>query len=121
LPRVAVGDFIEQAFGGAFLGPSFFITAIVLLVNLFFGPDHGFSRRSGGWTHWSGIAQAVAILRVFSRSGAPSPRLFPRGIEREAAIRFSFLLSIPRSWAVLTRSVTKLFRDGSGLGVIHGG
>lgn len=42
-----------------------------------------------------GIAQAASILPAISRSGATVVAGLARGISRETAVRFSFLLSIP--------------------------
>ncbi|MDI6870062.1 MAG: undecaprenyl-diphosphate phosphatase [Bacillota bacterium] len=44
---------------------------------------------------WVGVAQAVAIIPGISRSGATIATGLARGLERETAARFSFLLSIP--------------------------
>lgn len=109
------GDFIEEAFGGAFLGPSFFITAVVLLVNLFFRAGNRLFPQIG-WLDAlvTGIAQAVAILPGVSRSGSTITAALSRGIEREAAIRFSFLLSIPAILGGFALDMASLFRDGGG-------
>lgn len=42
-----------------------------------------------------GIAQAIAITPGISRSGSCMVTLMGRGIKREDAIRFAFLMSIP--------------------------
>ena len=44
---------------------------------------------------WVGLAQLVAIMPGMSRSGATIAAGIWRGLEREEAARFSFLLSIP--------------------------
>ena len=121
IPAVAAallfGDFIEEAFGGAFLGPSFFITAAVLLVNLFFRAGSRLFPQIG-WLDAlvTGIAQAIAILPGVSRSGSTITAALSRGIEREAAIRFSFLLSIPAILGGFALDLYTLLRDGGGLG-----
>lgn len=56
-----------------------------------------------------GIAQGVAIIPGVSRSGATISTGLLRGLDREAAFRFSFLLSIP---AVLGATLAK-FGDWS--------
>ncbi len=44
---------------------------------------------------WVGIGQAVAIIPGISRSGATIAAGLALGLEREAAARFSFILSVP--------------------------
>ena len=121
IPAIAAallfGDFIEAAFGGSFLGPSFFITAAVLLANLLFRPGS----RPLSSIRWldalvTGVAQAVAILPGVSRSGSTITALLARGIEREAAIKFSFLLSIPAILGGFSMDMYSLVKSGEGLG-----
>ncbi len=120
LPAVAaallLGDWIDEAFGGAFLGPSFFITAAVLLINLFFrAGSRAFDRIGWADALLVGLAQAVAILPGVSRSGSTITASLSRGIEREAAIRFSFLLSIPAILGGFALDLAKMLRGGAGL------
>src|SRR5690606_23631675 len=69
--------------------------------------DHG--RDEGTTTFMDaaviGIAQAAAILPGISRSGATIAAGMVRGLSREGAARFSFLLSIP---VILGATVFKL-------------
>ncbi len=124
LPAVAaallLGDFIDAAFGGAFLGPSFFITAAVLLINLFFrAGTRPFSRI--GWLDALivGLAQAVAIIPGVSRSGSTITASLSRGVEREAAIRFSFLLSIPAILGGFVLDLASILRSPGGVAVVN--
>ncbi len=121
LPAVAAallfGDLIDKAFGGAFLGPSFFVTAAVLSVNLLFRPG----KRALGDVRWpdalaAGAAQAVAVLPGVSRSGSTITALLGTGVEREAAIRFSFLLSIPAILGGFVLDMSSMIRAGDILG-----
>lgn len=59
-----------------------------------------------------GIAQAAAILPGISRSGSTISTGILTGVEKEAACRFSFLLSIP---AIAGASLVKMREIGSGL------
>ncbi|MHB0939872.1 MAG: undecaprenyl-diphosphate phosphatase [Armatimonadota bacterium] len=90
-------DFFEQAFGSV---PG---TATLLLVTA--GMLFWISRRKPGERQlnslgakdalWIGVLQAAAILPGISRSGATITAGLVRGLDREAAPRFSFLLSAP--------------------------
>jgi undecaprenyl-diphosphatase len=111
------GDFIEAAFGGGYLGPSFLLTAAILLVNLFVKPG---TRPMSGIRALdaliTGGAQAVAILPGVSRSGSTMTALLARGVDREAASRFSFLLSIPAILGGFALDVLSMVKSGAGLG-----
>lgn len=58
-----------------------------------------------------GCAQAVALLPGVSRSGITLTAGLFRGLEREAAARFSFLLSAPITIAAATFKLRVLFRE----------
>ena len=58
---------------------------------------------------WIGIAQAFAIFPGISRSGATIAGGMTRNLNREAAARFSFLLSIPIMFAAGFLSGASLF------------
>ncbi|MSO44244.1 MAG: undecaprenyl-diphosphate phosphatase [Thermoleophilia bacterium] len=55
---------------------------------------------------WVGLAQALALIPGVSRSGATITMGLIRGLDREAAARFSFLLSIP---AIVLSGVYELY------------
>ena len=123
LPAIAAallfGDFIEAAFGGSYLAPSFLLTAVILMVNLFIKPG---TRPMSG-IRWldaliTGGAQAVAVLPGVSRSGSTMTALLARGVEREAAIRFSFLLSIPAILGGFALDMLSLAKSGTGFGTL---
>ncbi len=59
-----------------------------------------------------GCAQALAIFPGVSRSGATITAGLALGLEREAAARFSFLLSAPIIAGAGAKSVFNLVRDG---------
>jgi undecaprenyl-diphosphatase len=58
-----------------------------------------------------GLAQAVALIPGTSRSGITITAALFLGLERQAAARFSFLLSIPIIIAALSYELLKLLRD----------
>ncbi len=96
LAALLLGDFLDTLFGGAYLGVSFLLTGLILLLSLLAGktetPRESLSMKDA---LSAGIGQAVAILPGVSRSGTTLTTLLLRGIERKTAIRFSFLMSIP--------------------------
>ncbi len=58
-----------------------------------------------------GLAQALALIPGTSRSGITITAALLLGLERQAAARFSFLLSIPVIIAAIAYELTKLLRD----------
>ncbi len=119
LAALLLGDVIDTAFGGAFLGPSFFVTAVILIIPMLFRPGS----RPLSSIRWldalvTGLAQAVAILPGVSRSGSTITALLGRGVEREAAIRFSFLLSIPAILGGFALDMVSVAKSADGLGSI---
>jgi undecaprenyl-diphosphatase len=125
LPTVIIAlvfkDAIEQAFAsGSFLGFAFFITAALLTASELLSrrgaaiagtADRGAGSPGGGnrdaarekgkkAMSWPdaliiGLLQAVAIIPGVSRSGSTLSGALSRGLNRDFAARFSFLLSIP--------------------------
>ena len=69
-------------------------------------------RVSWGDALWVGSAQAVALVPGVSRSGATITGGLFRGLSREAAARFSFLLSLP---AILAAGVYELYKERAAL------
>jgi undecaprenyl-diphosphatase len=101
IPAVVFGvlfeDALEAMFGTARdLWWQYLITGALLLGTLWF--QHG-ARTMDRMTVLDslaiGAAQAVSIIPAISRSGATIATALFMGVEREAAGRFSFLLSIP--------------------------
>jgi len=58
-----------------------------------------------------GLAQAVALIPGTSRSGITITAALFLGLQRQAAARFSFLLSIPIIIAAISYELLKLLRD----------
>ena len=93
---VLLGHFIKSAFSGAWLGISFMVTSLILLLSLTVSWRQ--QRRNNITLRDSltaGIGQAIAILPGVSRSGTTITALLLSGVSRETAIRFAFLMSIP--------------------------
>jgi undecaprenyl-diphosphatase len=110
-------DTIEAAFAsGAFLGFAFLLTGALLLA----AEAHS-RRRSARGTAMNGIdalviglLQAIAIIPGVSRSGATLSGALSRGLDRDFAARFSFLLSIPAILGALVLQMKDLAGGGSG-------
>jgi undecaprenyl-diphosphatase len=99
LPVVALallfGDFFEKAFGGGFLGVSFLVTGLLLVLAERLGnPSRKFSSARYTDALVMGVAQGVALLPGVSRSGATMSGGLLTGLDREVVARFSFLMSI---------------------------
>jgi len=101
LPGVLIGFFCEDFFEGLFSSPGW--VAVLLLVTgaiLALSERLGKRRRSLGDLGWLdsvliGLAQGLAIAPGISRSGATIATGLLRGVQREAAARYSFLLTTP--------------------------
>ncbi|MCL2350363.1 MAG: undecaprenyl-diphosphate phosphatase [Defluviitaleaceae bacterium] len=101
LPAAVVGflfeDMVEAAFASlTFIAFGFVITGLVLL----FSDRKQKNEKTAEKITWLdaaliGIAQAVAILPGVSRSGSTIGMALARGIKREDAAKFAFLMSIP--------------------------
>lgn len=100
IPAVIAGvflnDIIDKIFQGGFLGIAFIITAILL----WFADSRKNTKRSLEWINAKdagaiGLTQAIAIIPGLSRSGSTIAAGLFMGLKREAAMKFSFLMSIP--------------------------
>ncbi len=106
---VFANDFIESTFGGSTLGFEFLLTGGLLLA------ADAVSKRAIrpydkiGWLDATvmGVMQAAAILPGISRSGASIAGGIWRRIDKAAAARFVFLMSIP---AILGAVVVNLWK-----------
>ncbi len=104
IPVVLVGFYLQDFFEGLFASPraaafGFFVTAAILAGSEYLvrhrPPTRGISRL--GW--WDslliGAAQTIALAPGISRSGSTISTALLRGVRREDAARFSFLLGTP--------------------------
>lgn len=93
IATLLLGDFFEVAFTGRFLGLGFLTTSIILFIS---GKRQGAKREMNYIDALvMGCFQAFAILPGVSRSGSTISGGLFRGVNREQAARFSFLMSIP--------------------------
>jgi undecaprenyl-diphosphatase len=111
IPTVVVGGLFEEAFENLFqsaitVGFEFVITGAVLW---WMDGVTGMRKKEEDVTPldalWIGALQGAAILPALSRSGLTIAAGLWRGLDRETATRFSFLLSIP---AILGATVVEL-------------
>lgn len=101
VPAVVIGLLLKDFFESVFASP--LATAGLLLVTaalLTFTERYGRRERDLTTLTWLdavviGLMQAVAILPGVSRSGATIAGGLARGLDRPAAARFSFLMSVP--------------------------
>ena len=90
-------DFVEQFFTGWFLGVSFLVTAVFLLI------AEAVSARARKRDQEvnaknaivMGIMQAIALLPGVSRSGSTLTGGLLSGLDRKAAAKFAFMMSAP--------------------------
>ncbi|WP_041695163.1 undecaprenyl-diphosphate phosphatase [Alicyclobacillus acidocaldarius] len=111
LPTAVIGGLFEEWFddlfaSGATIGLEFLLTGIILwwMDAVDAGPKNETTMTAAD-SLWIGALQGAAILPALSRSGLTIAGGLWRGLNREAATRFSFLLSIP---AILGGVLVKL-------------
>jgi undecaprenyl-diphosphatase len=125
LPAVALAllfnDTIEAAFeSGSFLGFAFLLTSLFLALAEILSKRTALPRQQGEM-NWLdslliGIFQAVAIVPGVSRSGSTLSASLGRGLDRDFAARFSFLLSIPAILGALVLQIKDLAGSGGAAG-----
>ncbi|MDD4931543.1 MAG: undecaprenyl-diphosphate phosphatase [Candidatus Colwellbacteria bacterium] len=123
IPAIIIGfffsDTIERLFSsGSTLGFEFFLTGIILLYaeSLSRRTQQSASLPKNLSTMTSvdaitiGMAQAVAILPAVSRSGLTLAGALSRKLDREFALKYSFLLSIPAILGSALLDGVKIFK-----------
>ncbi len=89
-------DFIEDTFGGGYLGYAFLLTALILTLSEVIAKRVGNRRElKAGSALAMGMMQVVGMLPGVSRSGSTIAGGLACGVERQKVARFSFLMSIP--------------------------
>ena len=111
LPAVAFGLFFKKEIEATFdslplLSAGFFVTAILLFLTKFFKEgEKDLSKINWIDSLLIGVFQAVSILPSISRSGSTISAGLFRGIKREDAFKFSFLLSIPAIFGAMVLQI----------------
>ncbi|MDR2135578.1 MAG: undecaprenyl-diphosphate phosphatase, partial [Treponema sp.] len=127
LPAVAValicGDAVEAAFeSGAFLGFAFLVTSAFLALAEVLSKKTVKPRQKGEMSWLDslviGVFQGIAIIPGVSRSGSTLSASLARGLDRDFAARFSFLLSIPAILGALVLQFKDLAGPAGGAGEI---
>ena len=108
-------DQIETAYeSGQWLGQAFLITSFALFIAEYFSRRPG-SFRNDAEMDWFdavivGFLQGIAIAPGVSRSGLTLSGALFRKLDRNLAIRFSFLLAIPAILGALVLEVWELYK-----------
>ncbi len=132
VPGVLAGALLEDFFEGMFARPAAAAGFLLLTAAILTLAESAWARRSSApddpprpltalsWLDalTVGIAQAVAILPGVSRSGATIAAGLGRGLDREAAARFSFLLSTPIILGAGAMQMFQLFQSGDWAGEV---
>jgi len=58
-----------------------------------------------------GVAQAVAVFPGISRSGSTITATMARGVDRESAAKFSFLMSVPAAIGAMAFRISRIIAD----------
>lgn len=123
VPTAAIGALFEEAFEGLFnsgatLGIEFVITGVILwwMDNYMHGSKTESSIRIRD-ALWIGAFQGAAMFPALSRSGMTIGAGLWRGMDREAAGRFSFLLSIPAILGATLMQVEDLWENPQHLAI----
>lgn len=95
--KVVFDDFIDSCDTGWFLGVSFLITAVFLLISESVSKRMKSKTDKPGFLHAivMGCMQGVALLPGVSRSGSTLAGGLLSGLDRKAAAKFSFMMSAP--------------------------
>lgn len=119
LPAAAAGflleGLVEQTFTSLpFVGAMLIVTgAILWFSDAINNKNNDFSHISISDSIWVGLVQAASLLPGLSRSGTTITACLWRGMDRDIAARFSFLLSIPVILGAGGLSLFKAWGDSS--------
>jgi len=120
VPGAVFGRLLEKQAETTFRSP--WLVAVMLMAAglALYVADSRFSREknlsAAGWADalWIGTAQALAVIPGVSRSGITMAAARTRSLGREAAARFSFLLSTPIILGAGVRQLSQLAPDALG-------
>jgi len=116
-------DFINDAFGGSYLGWGFLLTAVILVLTTRIresNKDNDLDAITTKQSLTMGVMQALAILPGVSRAGSTiCGGLYTKG-NRDAITRFSFLMSIPAILGSVVFMIKDIVEIGSSETVLVG-
>ena len=119
LPAALIGFLWEDFFESLFRSPAR-VAALLLVTGVILALSErlGKRRRSMSELNWVdsvliGLAQSLAIAPGISRSGATIAVGLLRGVKREAAARYSFLLATPIIFGAGLLQLVRLFQAGA--------
>ncbi len=95
---VSVKDWLDDSIKSlTVMGCSLIVTGIFLFIieRIRSGEGRGMAAMRWSDSLWVGLGQAVAVIPGISRSGSTLVAALWVGLERETAVRYSFLLAIP--------------------------
>lgn len=112
---LAFSSIIDKLFeSGVTLGIEFLITGAIILFAESAGNKH---KKLDKMNYLDaaiiGTAQGLAILPAVSRSGLTIAGALARGLDREFAAKFSFLVAIPAILGATAKDILGVFKDGS--------
>jgi undecaprenyl-diphosphatase len=120
LPAALMGYFLEGFFESLFSSPGR-VAALLLVTGAILTISERLGKRQRSLSDLSwldsvliGLAQGLAIAPGISRSGATIAMGLLRGVEREAAARYSFLLATPIIFGAGLLQLLELFQAGGG-------
>lgn len=118
IPAGIVGFFWEDIIKN-FFRSALLVAIVLIIVSFFFILAEWYSKRSQGFQSLTwlkaliiGLAQALALIPGVSRSGITIITGLSYHLKREAAARFSFLMSIPIVFAAGMKKVYDLSQQG---------
>lgn len=118
VPAGVAGVFLNDYVSGAFRSPALIagtlvIFGVVMYLAERFKQHKSMKKLSWGDAVFIGVAQALALVPGVSRSGITISAGLARGVKREEAAKFSFLLSIPVIAGAAVLEGRHLFADGA--------
>ena len=115
LAALFLNDFIEESFGGKYLGFEFLLTALILWFAQRAKIGHKtINKMRPGDALLIGVMQSVSILPAVSRSGSTIAGALYCRMDRKEAADFSFLLCVPAILGSLVFEVPTLLESGVG-------
>lgn len=125
IPTFIMGVFFKDMFdklvvSGRSLGLGFIFTGLVLMyAESVKNRNKGIEKTKYTDALFIGIAQGIAILPAVSRSGLTIAGGLFRGLNKEFAMKISFLISVPVILGAATKDAYDIFKDGNmaGLGI----